>query len=179
MAFFQKPCAPWAPRLIMYCRNHWLSAPKGRDWSCANCSRTRENSLGLQSSITLSLRGLNPLAEKAHALTDSGVPGCSLSVRKPARHPRMNWYTPCAYHPDCVLLYPPGTARPSGSMTIEPLRVERRYSPCNLKLVRVALPLGAHFHTASAIQTRDRPLNRSSRGENAESSERSRWSVAL
>src|SRR5205085_10539268 len=48
---------------------------------------------------------------------------------------------------------------PSTSATRLPLRVLRRYSPCTLRLVRVALPFGAHFQIASATHTRVLPLN--------------------
>ena len=34
----------------------------------------------------------------------------------------------------------------------------RKYSPCSLKLVRVALPSGAHFQIASATHTRVLPV---------------------
>ena len=55
----------------------------------------------------------------------------------------------------------------------------RRYSPCSLKFVRVALPLGAHFQIASAIQTRVLPLNASSTWSPRALAATSPWSLAF
>src|SRR3954452_22605536 len=71
----------------------------------------------------------------------------------------MNWYTPCRYQPDCAARKASAVAAPGASATSDPLRVLRRYSPCSLKLVRVAFPLGAHFHTPSTTHTRVLPVN--------------------
>src|SRR6185369_8406072 len=65
---------------------------------------------------------------------------------------------PCTYQPDCAADKLPGLAVCATSYTSVPWRSLCRYSPWSLKLVRVALPLGAHFHTASATHTRVRPL---------------------
>src|SRR5512140_866709 len=88
----------------------------------------------------------------------------------------MNWYTPCRYQPDCVVAN--GAVRPPASASW-PSRVLRRYSPCSLKLVRVALPLGAHFHTPSAIHTRLLPVKNGLVTTPCASVASSDWSTAL
>src|SRR5690349_9910469 len=66
---------------------------------------------------------------------------------------------PCTYQPDWRTEYVDARSAPPTSWTRSPRRVLCTYSPCSLKLVRVALPFGAHFQTASATQTRVLPLN--------------------
>src|SRR5579859_1851141 len=70
----------------------------------------------------------------------------------------MNWYTPCAYQPDCRELYPLGRAAPGPSKTSVPSSVRRKYSPCSLKFVEVELPFGAHFKIPLSAQRRLVPL---------------------
>src|SRR5215472_11287406 len=86
---------------------------------------------------------------------------------------------PCRYQPDCRTEYVDARLAPPTSWTRSPLRVLCRYSPCSLKFVRVALPFGAHFQIASAIQTRVLPLNDCANLVPAASVATRPWSVAL
>src|SRR3954449_2798283 len=67
----------------------------------------------------------------------------------------MNWYTACTYTPDWRLEESPLEV----SKASAPDSSRRKYSPCSLRLVADALPLGAHLRTKSAIHVRLLPLN--------------------
>src|ERR1700760_3875356 len=86
---------------------------------------------------------------------------------------------PCTYQPDCRTEYVDARFAPPTSWTRSPLRVLCRYSPCSLKLVRVALPFGAHFQIASATQTRVLPVKESVTCWPAALVASSDWLVAL
>jgi hypothetical protein len=80
------------PRLIWYCTNHCVSAPPSRARSRATCNRTRENSLGLKSTISESLRERSV----GHAISAVFAPVVGRSriepsTRAPTRQRGMNW----------------------------------------------------------------------------------------
>src|SRR5215210_374723 len=76
----------------------------------------------------------------------------------------MNWYTACAYQPDCLLrnesVSAPniGAALAESSYASVPSCWERKYSPCSFRFCRVEFPRGAHLRTPSTIQTFARPV---------------------